>query len=649
MQARFRIPVLFFLACSFAVQAQRPGVMDSLTGILKTAKDDPDKVLLLIAIGQEYESADLDKAKQYYRQARILGKRISYPETESKFISNYTFALNMEGKYDSSLILNLQGIEEAKKLNSKEQLAKAYFNTGTSYNYMSDYSSAVEYYQKGYQLFEELNNRVFLAQASDILQNLYTAMDQYDKALLYGKKAAAEFRTLDNPKMLAYSLNNLGVVYGSMNRKDSAFVYYKEAEQIARTINDEVLISTIEINLGDVNLWKRNLEESRNYYRSVLQTAKKIHLPSDEIIALRGISYCYMYQGDYPMSEQYIRQAVALTGKHPLPRQKALILDQQAALAYLLKDPWKAKQFENEAKSIRDSLMNNQILTHTLNLEKKYELDKKNTQLALQEEKLKRKNATNWILIGGMAVLLIISVLGYRNYSQRKKIQEQRIRELEAEKQLMATQSLLRGQEEERSRIAKDLHDGLGGLLSGVKLQLGAMKGNLILTEENGLAFNGVLVNLEESISEMRRVAHNMMPETLLRFGLPQALLDYSNGLSQQQGFTIQCEFRGMEKRMDNSTELVIYRIVQELINNAVKHSGATTILVQIMRHDEERLNITVEDNGKGFDPKDAGYHSAGLRNIRSRVKYLNGKMDIQSEPGSGASVYIECEIKPYG
>ncbi len=227
-------------------------------------------------------------------------------------------------------------------------------------------------------------------------------------------------------------------------------------------------------------------------------------------------------------------------------------------------------------------------------------------------------------------------------------MQQQRIAELETEKQLLATQSLLEGQEDERSRIAKDLHDGLGGLLSGVKLQLGAMKGNLILTEENGIAFNRVLNNLEESIAEMRRVAHNMMPETLLRFGLPQALEDYSSSLSHQQAFTIQCEFRGMEKRLDSSTEVVVYRIVQELINNAVKHSGASAILVQIMRHDEERLNITVEDNGKGFDPKFTGSDTAGLRNISSRVKYLNGKMDIQSEPGNGTSVYIECEIKPH-
>lgn len=224
-------------------------------------------------------------------------------------------------------------------------------------------------------------------------------------------------------------------------------------------------------------------------------------------------------------------------------------------------------------------------------------------------------------------------------------MQEQKIRELETEKQLMATQSLLKGQEEERSRIAKDLHDGLGGLLSGVKLQLGAMKGNLILSEQDGLTFNRVLNNLEESIGEMRRVAHNMMPETLLKFGLPQALEDYCEGLSRQQPFSIQCDFRGLEERMEHSTELVLYRIVQELINNAVKHSGASSILVQIIRHDKEQLNLTVEDNGTGFDTNQEYTNSAGLRNIVSRVKYLNGKIDIQSESGKGTSVYIECEI----
>ena len=226
-------------------------------------------------------------------------------------------------------------------------------------------------------------------------------------------------------------------------------------------------------------------------------------------------------------------------------------------------------------------------------------------------------------------------------------MQQQQIAELEKEKLLLATQSILKGQEEERSRMAKDLHDGLGGLLSGVKLQLGAMKGNLILSEEHARVFNNALGKLDESISEMRRVAHNMMPEALMKLGLQQALQDYCDGLSEGQSFKINTEFHGLEQRMTPSTEVVVYRIVQELLNNAVKHSGATVILAQVMRQ-ENGLSITVEDNGRGFN-KEEVIQGAGLKNIRSRVDYLQGQLDIQSVPGKGTSVHIECTIEMHG
>ncbi len=641
--------LLILIGCISAVYVQAQTITDSLQKALLTAEDNEDKLLLLIKTGQEYENSDLEKSKSYYWEARSLGKKINYPLTEVKFISNYTFALNMQGKYDSSLYWNLQGIEEAKKLNDDEQLAKAYFNTGTSYQYLAYYPSAVEHYQKGLAFFEKLGNEQFMAQANDILQTLYTSMKQYDKAIMHGKYAIAASRHLDQPKLLAYSLLNLGVAYQYQHKSDTAYIYFKEAEQIAKQINDEVTLTSIEINLGNMALWQKQLNVSKSYNELALARAKKNGLKESECIATRGISNYYLYSGEYENALKYAESALAIAEQYGLRSEKVILLNHLYTLAHLNKNPWQARAYSNEAGKLEDELLSDEILKHTIQIEKKFELDKKNTQLRLQEETIQHKNLLNWLLIGGLISLLIMVVLGYRNYSNRKKIQEQRIKEFETEKQLLATQSLLKGQEDERSRIAKDLHDGLGGLLSGVKLQLGAMKGNLFLTEENGMAFNRVLNNLEESISEMRRVAHNMMPETLLKFGLEQALTDYSNGLSHQQKFTIQCAFLGMEKRLHNSIEVIIYRVVQELITNAVKHSEASSILVQLMRPDEAHLNITVEDNGKGFDLQEVKENSAGLRNIASRVKYLNGKMDIQSAPGTGTSVYIECEIKPHG
>jgi signal transduction histidine kinase len=235
--------------------------------------------------------------------------------------------------------------------------------------------------------------------------------------------------------------------------------------------------------------------------------------------------------------------------------------------------------------------------------------------------------------------------LSYRTYKQKQQLQQQQIKQLQNEKLLLATESILKGQEDERSRLAQDLHDGLGGMLSGVKLTLSAMKGNIILPEESARLFTKAFEQLDSSIGEMRRVAHNMMPEALVKLGLQQALQDYCDGINAVNGLSINCEFHGLENRLENTTEIIVYRIVQELLNNIIKHANASNVLVQVIKSDKE-LNITVEDNGNGFTKEEAGSKKgAGLKNIQSRVDYLKGELDIKSTPGKGTSVHINCNI----
>ena len=171
------------------------------------------------------------------------------------------------------------------------------------------------------------------------------------------------------------------------------------------------------------------------------------------------------------------------------------------------------------------------------------------------------------------------------------------------------------------------------------------MKGNTILSEENTRLFAQALQQLDNSMSEMRRVAHNMMPEALVRLGLQQALQDYCDDLNDSGAIRLRCQFHGLESRLDAATEIVVYRIVQELTNNIIRHAAATEALVQLMRN-EDMLNIIIEDNGRGFDPSAAPARGAGLGNVRSRVDYLHGAMDIRAEPHKGVSVHIECPLK---
>lgn len=209
----------------------------------------------------------------------------------------------------------------------------------------------------------------------------------------------------------------------------------------------------------------------------------------------------------------------------------------------------------------------------------------------------------------------------------------------ENEKQLLALNSILKGQEEERSRMAKDLHDGLGGLLSGIKLTLSSMKGNMILQEKDVQLFSKSIGQLDNAITEMRRVAHNLMPEALLKFGLHEAIQDFCDSINESNTVKVKFVQLGMGT-MEKSTEVVLYRIIQELSNNAIKHAAAKNVLIQIDIH-EKGITLTVEDDGKGFDVS-AAVKGAGLSNVQSRVDYLKGAIHIHSGIGEGTSVNIE-------
>ena len=241
---------------------------------------------------------------------------------------------------------------------------------------------------------------------------------------------------------------------------------------------------------------------------------------------------------------------------------------------------------------------------------------------------------------------MLITLLSYRTYRQKQKLQQHRIDELETQQQLLAAEAVMKGEEQERTRLAKDLHDGLGGMLSGIKYSFQTMKGNLIMTPDNQQAFERSMDMLDSSIKEMRRVAHNMMPEALVKFGLDTAMKDFCDDINRSGALRVVYQSLGMDQlQVEQTTAIAVYRIVQELLNNTMKHAAANTAIVQLSRTDTG-INITVEDDGKGFDPVILSQGKGiGWSNIQSRVEYLKGKMDVRSTPGNGTSVNIEFNL----
>ena len=231
---------------------------------------------------------------------------------------------------------------------------------------------------------------------------------------------------------------------------------------------------------------------------------------------------------------------------------------------------------------------------------------------------------------------------------QQQLLQQQKIQELEQERQLLATEAMLRGQEEERSRLARDLHDGLGGMLSTVKLYLGSVRGNVVLPEASAQLFARSLEHLDGSISELRRVARDMMPEALLQFGLVPALRDLCQAVEAGSSGAVRVQFQAYglaAERLPPRPEVVVYRLVQELLNNVLKHAQARQVLVQLMR-DGAHVQLVVEDDGRGFDPTSVR-GGVGLRSIQARVDYLRGTLDLQSAPGQGTTTTVDFEVPP--
>ena len=645
---------LFILTLFFTpTHAQVLMNKDSLLKLIKSTEENIDKVELYINAGQQFETNDPETAKQYYRMANVLSHKINYKLGQIKYITNYTFVLNMQGYFDSSLILNLRSVDLSRQIKDSVYLAKSLFNTGSSYRLKEDYENAVKYYEEGKKLFESFDDKRMIAQAYDILQNLFTGMKQYRKSLEYGKKAIKELKEINNPTQLGTAYNNLGLNYINLRQFDSAKNCFNEALSIALKTNDQHMEANLYLNMADVFIEQGNFLSIKSYMDKVLVISRKMQLYESETIALKGLSFYFQYIKNYPISRRYADSALAIAQKFDFRNERQKLYAHLSNLAYSMQDMSQGKYYAIKSNGLSDSMFNEAIQKNTLEIEKKYESEKKEIQIIkleankkVQQFLIKQKNTLNYILIGAAISLFLVTMLSYRNYKQKQRIQQQKITDLETQQQLTATEAVLKGEEQERTRLARDLHDGLGGMLSGIKYSFDTMKGNLIMTQENAQAFERSMDMLDSSIKEMRRVAHNMMPEALVKFGLDTALKDFCNDINLTGVLRISYQSILVENVMfEQTTAIAVYRIVQELINNTIKHAGAQNAIVQLSKADNT-LTLTVEDDGKGFDKNILNFSKGiGWNNIQNRVDFLKAILDVKTEKEKGTSVLVEIKL----
>ena len=244
-------------------------------------------------------------------------------------------------------------------------------------------------------------------------------------------------------------------------------------------------------------------------------------------------------------------------------------------------------------------------------------------------------------LISGLSIFLFYRQRIRKNKKitdQQQELSSQRIQQLEQQQKISNMSTMIEGQEAERRRIAKDLHDGLGGLLATVSTQMAQIQSNIDELASIDL-YQSANHMIDQACDEVRRISHNMMPGVLRLEGLQGALEEIIDQLQSVHDMQVDSTIDFEESRLDESQSHMLYRITQELINNVVKHSRADLVLLQFIGYDDH-LNVLVEDNGIGYNTKEVD-EGLGLRSIQSRVDYLGGDIDVHTSTGSGVSISI--------
>lgn len=474
---------------------------------------------------------------------------------------------------------------------------------------------------------------------------LFQQMGNVAKAHEYYDGALKIFKELNNQKAIAQVYNNLGILYGENNQLKKSEAYFNESTKIREHLNNNSQLAYSYLNLGGINVLLKNYDKGRLYNDKALKLF--VLLKNNQ-----GIASCYtnsgqieLETGNYKKSIEAYNQALLLATKIKDMENMENALVSISNTYEKMGDFKTAYRYDNELIKLKDTIYNKGMSKQIAELETKYKTEKKTQEIALlnkqgtiQKLQIKNRNVTIGVVVAALLITVCFGLLFYNRY----RLKQAAILQAEVIKQQdIASKSIIDAEERERKRIAGDLHDGVGQLFSAVKMNLGSLFEHVEIKDPTytQLAEKTMLM-VDESCREVRSIAHQMMPNALLKAGLGSAVKDFIHKIDSHK-LKITVETTGLADRLDNNTEAVLYRVIQECVNNVIKHAGATRLDIQLTREDNE-VSVTIEDNGKGFDStQKEKFEGIGLKNIITRITYLKGTVDISSAPSKGTLVAI--------
>ncbi len=521
-------------------------------------------------------------------------------------------------------------------------------NLGSAADHQGHYPAAVAHYlDAAAYLTTSPEQAATLLTVYANLGNCLLVLGQPTRAAGYWRRAAAlRPRTGPVPELLPVYLQ-LAALHLQNAHPDSA----GQALAAARPLVHPASLYAGEYygTLGQYYLHRQQAAAARQAFGRALSYATRKGASGYQAQLLLGLGQLDQQAGDLPGARVRLLQSLALTEQRGDPAPLATVLQALAQVEEQAGQGLAALHYYRRSRQVLDTLAGavarrqiNQLETRFRTREQAQQLRTLRQTQAAQQQALRQQRQLSALYLALLLAVLGVGALGLALWRHRRRLAAQQQAQAQAQQ---AAQAMLHGQETERRRLARDLHDGLGGLLATVRLYLAAAGQHRNLPPEPAQLLTQAVAQLDNTIGELRQVARNLMPEALLAFGLSQALHDLAAARPLAEGPQVLVQLYGLDERLAPALEVEVYRLVQELLANARRHAHAQQVLVQLMRHGPE-VQLVVEDDGDGFDPA-APRAGVGLRSVQARVQYLGGTLDVQSRPGHGTTVSIELRAGP--
>lgn len=692
---RLKLLLLAALGPLALLQAQDIQAVDSLLQALPALGRNAQLVDAWNELAFQYRSADSEKARFYAESALALADSIGYAEGQSDSYSRLGVLAKNSGVYDRAESYYLQALEARKAAGDGGRIAQACNNLGNLYKLMGRYDQARRYYAEGLDWLSASPAGDEHAKLRNALGMIYARLGQYEEATRQLQQSLDIRSKLGDQAGQAATLFNWGNLYQELYNYPKAEECYIQCLSAYRQLGDQQGQAKCYLQLannaflqgdypsasdwygqalgleGALNEHERavlyrnrasvqaelhQFRQAREGLLSSLQTFQQLENPPEAAAILLEIGNTYFMQGQFDEAiEQYQKSLVQLDTL-TAPRLKAQLLYHLSQAYAQKQDAGQASYYESQFNQAKNSL--SEEANEALNFQLSLEENRRKQEVALHLNQLRQRERTITLTIAGLVILwlsLMVALLYAHNNRKKRRIAEQNeqialqeVEEVLTDKELDRAYAFIEGQDDERKRIARDLHDRLGSMLSMVKLNFAAVDTKMEeIQTENRQQYEKANTLLDEACEEVRRISHNLQSGIIAKFGLQAQLEAMAEDYNDTRQLQVELSTHGLKNRMDNTLEVRIYRIIQELANNVVKHARASKLTIQVNRF-EDVANVMVEDNGIGFDPEQVKEKGGmGLQNVASRVHGLDGALTIDSAPGRGATIMIDIPIPP--